>query len=217
MINSKDISKLHPYVSGLCNKLMDLCKKEGIIIQVTSTIRDVEYQRYLYENVPGSTNTPLVGAHGFGLAFDVVPIVNGKAIWDNQVIWNKIGVLGKSLGLTWGGDWKSIIDKPHFEFTQGLSGADLRSGKRPKFPEKKKEFNIMAVKLQPLCKGELLSCVTLDCCEKPSNNAKRNGKLRKGINEPISIYAKTFSEGIDWYLVNSKTEQWVAAHYIKRI
>ena len=38
---------------------------------------------------------------------------------------------GKKLGLTWGGDWKSIVDKPHFEYTEGLKAADLRAGKRP--------------------------------------------------------------------------------------
>lgn len=216
MINSRDISKLHPFVSGLCNKLMDLCKKEGIIIQVTSTIRDVEYQRYLYENVPGSTNTPFVGAHGFGLAFDVVPIVNGKAIWDNQVLWNKIGVLGKNLGLVWGGDWKSIIDKPHFEFTQGLSGKDLRSGKRPIFPEEKEEFNIMTYDLQPIANGKLKNTTSLNCCNKPSNNARTGLKLYPK-HEPFNIYAKCKSEGIEWYLVNKENVQWVAAHYVQII
>lgn len=137
MINSRKISDLHPYVAGLCIKLIELCKKEGINIIVTSTLRDSEYQKYLFKNVPGSTNTPLVGPHGFGLAFDVVPVVNGKAIWNNNTWWKKIGSIGKSLSLEWGGDWKSIIDKPHFQYTQGLSGAELRAGKRPKFPEGK--------------------------------------------------------------------------------
>ena len=81
MINSRKTSDLHPYVAKLCNKLIEQCKNEGIIIQVTSTLRDAEYQRYLFEKVSGSTNTPLVGAHG------------------------------KSLGLEWGGDWKSKIKK----------------------------------------------------------------------------------------------------------
>lgn len=217
MINSRNISDLHPYVAGLCNKLMELCKKEGITIQITSTLRDSEYQRYLYEKVPGSTNTPLIGAHGFGLAFDVVPIVAGKALWDNQELWNKIGALGKGLGLEWGGDWKSIIDKPHFQFTQGLSSADLRAGKRPKFPEEGGGVDIMAYDLQPISRGILKNTTTLDCCRKPSNSARTGVKLRKDTDEPFNIYAKCRSEGIEWYLVNNVNEQWVAAHYVQLI
>lgn len=53
--------------------------------------------------------------HNFGFAFDVVPLVNGKAIWDSP-FWNRIGELGKRIGLVWGGDFQSFKDKPHFEF-----------------------------------------------------------------------------------------------------
>ncbi len=217
MLNSRKISDLNTYVASLCYKLIELCKSEGIEIIVTSTLRDSEYQRYLYEKVPGSTNTPLVGAHGFGLAFDVVPIVNGKAVWDNQGQWNKIGALGKSLGLEWGGDWKSIIDKPHFQYTQGLNSTELRAGKRPKFPEESEMINIMTYDLQPIAKGMLKNTATLDLCSKPSNSAKTGNKLRKGINEPFSIYAKCKNEDIEWYLVNKANEQWVAAHYVQII
>lgn len=217
MINSRKISDLHPYVKGLCNKLIELCRNEGITIQVTSTLRDAEYQRYLYEKVPGSTTTQLVGPHGFGLAFDVALIINGKADWSNQKLWNRIGALGKSLGLEWGGDWKSIVDKPHFQYTQGLTGADLRAGKRPKFPEESEGIKIMAYVLQPIAKGMLKNTTTLECCSKPSNSARTGHFIRKGQNEPINIYAKCKNEGIEWYLVNPTTEQWVAAHYVQII
>lgn len=215
MKNSKNISDLHPYVTGLCNKLIELCKREGINIIVTSTLRDTEYQRHLYENVPGSTNTPLVGPHGFGLAFDVALIINGKADWKSS-LWNKIGQLGKSLGLEWGGDWKSIIDKPHFQYTQGLSGADLRAGKRPKFPEAKEEFDIMDYPLIPVAKGKLKGTTSLDCCSKPNNSARTGIKLYPK-HEPFNIYAKCKNEGIEWFLVNISTPQWVAAHYVQII
>jgi peptidoglycan L-alanyl-D-glutamate endopeptidase CwlK len=218
MINSRDISKLHPYVMELCNKLISECTRQGITIQVTSTLRDEEYQRFLFEEVPGSTNTPLVGAHGFGFAFDVVPIVNGKAVWGDNSLWTRIGAIGKALGLEWGGEWKSIVDKPHFQYTQGLSGSELRAGKMPKFPSIDKEgVDIMSYKLAPIAKGMLKGATSLTCCSKPSNNAKTPSVLKKGINEPINIYAKVKAEGIEWYLVNPTTEQWVAAHYIQII
>lgn len=217
MINSRKIADLHPYVAKLCNKLIELCNSKGITVIITSTLRDAEYQRYLYEKVPGSTNTPLIGAHAFGLAFDLVPIVNGKAEWNDQGLWNKIGVLGKSLGLEWGGDWKSIIDKPHFQYTQGLSSVELRAGKMPKFPEESEGFDIILYDLQPIASGMLKNTSTLDCCSKPSNSARTGIKLKKGIDEPFNIYAKCKSEGIEWYLVNNTSEHWIAAHYVEII
>lgn len=217
MINSRKISDLHPYVAKLCNRLIEQCKNEGITLLITSTLRDSEYQRYLYEKVPGSTNTPLIGAHGFGLAFDVVPVINGKALWNNQALWKRIGELGKGLGLEWGGDWRSIVDKPHFQYTQGLSSAELRAGKMPKFPDESEEMDIMTYDLQPIAKGILKNTSTLDCCSKPSNSARTGIKLKKGIDEPFNIYAKCRSEGIEWYLVNIIYEYWVAAHYVQII
>jgi hypothetical protein len=69
--------------------------------------------------------------------------------------------------------------------------------------------------LKPVAKGMLLGTTTLTCCSKPSNSAKTASVLRKGKNEPIKIYAKTTNEGLDWYLVNSVNEQWVASKYVK--
>ena len=66
--------------------------------------------------------------HNFGLAFDVVPLVNGKAIWDSP-FWNKIGTLGKQIDLIWGGDFKTFKDKPHFEFHPNLTSAEANQRK----------------------------------------------------------------------------------------
>ena len=54
-----------------------------------------------------------------------MPIVNGKADWNTD--WNKIGVIGKSVGFSWGGDWSSFKDNPHFEMNFGNSLAQLRA------------------------------------------------------------------------------------------
>lgn len=138
MIDSRNINDLKPYVKYLCELLIEKCKAEGINLLITSTLRDAEYQKSLYaqgRTKPGKivTSTPLIGAHGFGLAFDFVPLVNGKADW-NSPHWNRIGVIGKSIGLEWAGDWKSFIEKCHFQYTGGLSNEQLRAGKLPKLP-----------------------------------------------------------------------------------
>lgn len=193
---------------------MEECKKAGLNLLLIETKRSQERQDELYKQGAGPK---LIGPHGFGCAFDVAPLQpNGKIDWGDYAAFKKMGQIGKSLGLEWGGDWKSV-DCPHFQYVGGLTDAQLRAGKLPKFPEEKEEFDIMAIKLQAVCKGLLHNTGTLTCCSKPSNNNKTTSVLRKGLHEPINIYAKTYSEGIYWYLVNVENEQWVAAHYVKII
>ncbi|MGI6584868.1 MAG: M15 family metallopeptidase [Lutisporaceae bacterium] len=89
MVNSRKIEDLHPVVREICRKHIEACRKRGVEIIVTSTLRDSEYQEYLYSqgrSRPGNivTNMRLIGPHGFGLAYDVVPIVKRKAVWNND-------------------------------------------------------------------------------------------------------------------------------------
>jgi hypothetical protein len=52
------------------------------------------------------------------LAIDVTPIENGEINWNGD--WNRIGKIGIQHGFEWGGNFKSIVDKPHFQMTFGL-------------------------------------------------------------------------------------------------
>ena len=67
--------------------------------------------------------------HNFRCAVDVVPIVAGKPRWDvKDEVWQKIGALGKAQGLEWAGDWKRFREYPHFQYTGGLTLAQLQAG-----------------------------------------------------------------------------------------
>ena len=60
---------------------------------------------------------PGEGLHSYGLAVDIIfdtmsGYVNG---WDAKHPWDQLGNLGESVGLTWGGTFKSF-DGPHFEY-----------------------------------------------------------------------------------------------------
>ena len=77
MLNSRDIDRLRPDVAANCRKWLDLCKANGLNVLVTQTVRDKEYQEYLYaqgRTRPGSivTNgrTPTFHSDKAGLAFD---------------------------------------------------------------------------------------------------------------------------------------------------
>jgi peptidoglycan L-alanyl-D-glutamate endopeptidase CwlK len=63
--------------------------------------------------------------HNWGVAFDLVFDGNNwkpgiQWSWDNKWPWKKLGELGKSKGLEWGGDWTTLRDWPHFQMTYGL-------------------------------------------------------------------------------------------------
>lgn len=55
--------------------------------------------------------------HLSGNAVDFVPVKDGKYWWNApEKVWERMGVIGESNGLTWGGRWKNR-DCPHFECT----------------------------------------------------------------------------------------------------
>lgn len=130
MLTTRSMDNLMPYVRYLAKKLIAESAKIGIPIIVTATMRDAEYQAQCYAK--GTSKTKDIGPHAFGLAFDVC--INSKTDAYNAEKLKKVGAIGKKLGLVWGGDWKSIVDMPHFEYTMGLTAADLRAGKRKELP-----------------------------------------------------------------------------------
>ena len=130
----RDLSKLDPKVRQLCEQLIAEAAKQGLKVLITETYRSQERQTYLYEQGrkrPGQivTNVKEVGYHGYGLAFDFCQNIKGKEYDD--AFMKKVGKIGEKLGLEWGGSWTGFKDMPHFQYTYGLSLAQLRAGKRP--------------------------------------------------------------------------------------
>lgn len=142
MINSRDPYELHPIVRGMLEQHVKECEERGVDLLVTSTWRDGESQNALYNQgrtKPGKIVTnakPGQSWHNWRAAYDIVPLVNGKPVWgtagDDLLLWKQVGLCGLLCGLEWGGLWKSP-DYPHFQFTAGLTIADMQAGK--KLPE----------------------------------------------------------------------------------
>jgi hypothetical protein len=134
IVSENKINTLHPKIRDKAKQLLNRAEKElGIKLRVTSGFRTYAEQNALYaqgRTTKGGIVTNAKGGqsnHNFGTALDVVPIVNGKADWKASAeTWNKIGKLGKELGFDWGGDWKGLVDKPHFEMQFGNTLAQLR-------------------------------------------------------------------------------------------
>lgn len=139
MINSRDLSELLRPVRKRAEAFITACKSEGIDLLVTSTYRDKESQNALYaqgRTVKGKIVTNAKGGqsfHNYRCAFDVVPMRNGKPVWgtagEDGKLWARVGALGEAAGLEWAGRWKSFKELAHFQWTGGLSLADLQAGK----------------------------------------------------------------------------------------
>jgi peptidoglycan L-alanyl-D-glutamate endopeptidase CwlK len=137
VINSRNLDDLLPPVRQRVDAFLRLCKDNHVEILITSTYRDKESQDALYaqgRTTPGRIVTNAVGGssfHNWRCAIDVVPIVNGKPVWDTSMaVWQLIGKLGKQAGLDWAGDWKTFKEYPHFQYTGGLTIAQLQAGNK---------------------------------------------------------------------------------------
>lgn len=108
---------LQPEAVVAATRLIDAAMAKGITLRVVGGYRSPDQQAELYaqgRSKPGPIVTNArVSVHSTGLAFDVVPEVNGHLDWSTSN-WQEISQLGKSLGLVWGGDG-TMRDLPHFE------------------------------------------------------------------------------------------------------
>ena len=119
-----DRTKLHPWLDQKLTVLLKKCEKQGIYLIITEGFRSKEYQDSLYaqgRTKPGKIVTNAKGStwssqHMWGIAFDIA-INDSKLLYDAATI-RKVAVIFKGIGLGWGGDWKSIVDTPHFYLSE---------------------------------------------------------------------------------------------------
>lgn len=133
-----DVNALHPYFRDKVLDLIEKCKVKGIELAFVETYRTHAKQNE-YKGM-GKKYTRSGGGkskHQYGLAVDVVPIVNGEAQWDNKALWLKVGLVGEKLGLRWGGRWRHPFDPGHFEWTGGLNTTSLSAGYKPYIAKEK--------------------------------------------------------------------------------
>lgn len=118
---SRDRSLLHPELQEICSAFVEACRKKGLIVGISETWRSKAEQDALYaqgRTKPGSIVTNCrypYSPHNWGVAFDIYRN-DGKGAYNDSDGWfKKCGAVGKKMGLFWGGDFRSFVDKPHFE------------------------------------------------------------------------------------------------------
>lgn len=132
---SKDNLKgVHPKLVEL---MEDAIKDSPVDFTITEGVRTVKRQKQLYaqgRTAPGVIVTNVDGvrkksnhqpkADGYGYAVDLYPYFDGKVQVSGPVVIQKLREIAAhikaratclGIQITWGGDWRSPFDPPHFE------------------------------------------------------------------------------------------------------
>ena len=120
---SRSLDDLRPEFRALVDPWLADCKAAGLDVLVTCTLRSLSEQAALYmqgRSAPGHIVTnakPGQSAHNYGLALDIVPIVNGKPDWSGQGdAWREIANFGLARGLEWlGAPDSPFREQAHFQ------------------------------------------------------------------------------------------------------
>ncbi|MCK9372612.1 MAG: M15 family metallopeptidase [Sulfuricurvum sp.] len=118
--SEKSIVTLLPEVQPLARALVHKAAFSGIQIKILSGLRTYAEQEELYargRTKPGNKVTNARGGHSnhnFAIAFDIGVFEGNKYLADSAK-YKAVGALGMDIGLEWGGNWKTIMDQPHFQ------------------------------------------------------------------------------------------------------
>lgn len=136
-----NIKTLHPKAQERAREFMQavvpIMRQRGVDVRIISGTRTYAEQDALYRQAFDKVDNDRDGRvderdefvtkaragysnHNFGVAWDIGLFKAGKYLEDSP-LYRECGQIGKSLGLEWGGDWKSIQDEPHFEVSTGLT------------------------------------------------------------------------------------------------
>lgn len=114
MIKSRDINQLRPDVARNCRKFIELAAEQGLDVCITNTVRDNEYQAYLYNKGISPSKVATFHHINAGLAFDFCKNIKGHE-YDDAEFFNKCGALAMKIGFKWGGEWRNK-DRVHIQW-----------------------------------------------------------------------------------------------------
>jgi imidazole glycerol phosphate synthase subunit HisF len=105
---------VHPDLQKVVKRAIQLTTIDFTVLE---GVRSKERQRELYN--AGKSKT-LNSYHLTGHAVDIAPVVGGRVSWDWKYyhpVAEAMKAAAKELGvqITWGGDWKTFKDGPHWQ------------------------------------------------------------------------------------------------------
>ena len=127
---SRRLDDLSPRFRPLACELLAKFTEAGIPVAIVDTLRTpAEHAANLAKGVSWTTRSK----HLDGDAIDVCPYAvwdahgPDKLNWDaGDPIWTRLGEIGESLGLRWGGRWK-VKDMGHFEYVAPVTDETRRA------------------------------------------------------------------------------------------
>ena len=131
MLNSRNINDLRPDVAANCRMLIELCRRQGLLVGINQTVRDQEFQDdAIRRGAAPVGSVPTFHAVGVGLAFDIHQNIAGRE-WELP-FFGQVAEIAKRMGFAWGGDWRNP-DRPHFQWDNGgrIQYADILAGRLP--------------------------------------------------------------------------------------
>ncbi len=130
------LNQLHPAIrQAAIDAYTEACRVTPVGVHpfITEAYRSFERSDALYaqgRTKPGQIVTNAKGGdsmHNYSLAIDFVNLINGDMAWKVDANWMKVVAAFKKHGFTWGGDFRSIKDYPHFEKTNGNTLSQLKA------------------------------------------------------------------------------------------
>lgn len=117
-----DLAKLRGVDPSLVKVIIEAAKTAKTPFRVLEGVRSAAKQAEYYRAGTSMKNgTTDKSKHQLGKAVDIVPLINGKVVTRSWTPFypmaDNVKAAAKRLGVTvtWGGDWKTFKDGPHFE------------------------------------------------------------------------------------------------------
>lgn len=106
-----DVALLEPVFRAAVAQIVADAAARSVALMVFETYRSKQRQLQLFAE--GASKLQTVGVHHFGLAADLVRIVDGEPSWKGD--FDIVGELAHEHGLVWGGDWHTFHDPYHVQ------------------------------------------------------------------------------------------------------
>lgn len=161
---ARNINQLHPWMQYKIYLLKKECKKQGLQLGIGECFRSVKEQEDLYAKGRSAAGKIVTMPEE-----NLFPVsINGELPWIfskisrgkeyEDAFMKKIAKIAKSkkVGLSWGGDWKSPVDTPHFYLGKWGSTPSLLKKKYGSFSEFQKEWAAVTKKNCKLWKQKTL-------------------------------------------------------------
>lgn len=124
-MSSRSLDDLHPIFRPMARAFVAAAMAADLEVLIYCTLRDSAEQNELYAHgrtKPGPIVTNARGgqsAHNYGMAFDGVPMLHGKPMWDqSHPLWKTYGEMAAAAGAEWAGTWISFVEFPHVQHPQ---------------------------------------------------------------------------------------------------